>query len=365
MPCSCAVGRNTSSAVGWLARVFISALVAAVLSLVPGGPDRDGPAGSYGVGTIDQRVPFQCSASVLSGLVDPCLVLAPTAQHARWDRQNTERSAADLVPAGFGLLTLAHFEPRQCSISVWTLTNPTAKQLSDVAQDTPGRSESVPGGRGAVGVSDHFLPFHRSAIADGKPLFPVAKQSVPGHQTPASPPPVDGVAATDHRRPFQCSASPRKSPLPTAQQLASRRQNTPSRLRSPAPRAVATTDHFLPVQCSARGRDGTPCCRAAEPTAQHRVTPVHQTPNRTSAASPAGSGDRVSDHFLPFQCSAIGFCFAVPSAAAPTAQQFCRAEQDTALRNVTAEPATLGLAFGDHLLPFQCSIKVRVTPDAV
>lgn len=189
-------------------------------------------AESYGVGTIDQRVPFQCAASVLSGLVDPCLVLAPTAQHAPWDRQNIERSAADLAPAGLGLglglLSLAHFEPRQCSISVWTFTDPTAKQLSSVAQDTPGRSESVPGGRGAVGgVSDHFLPFHRSAIADGKPLVPLAKQSVPGHQTPSSPPPVDGVAGTDHLRPFQCSASPRKSPLPTAQQLVSRRQNTP------------------------------------------------------------------------------------------------------------------------------------------
>jgi hypothetical protein len=43
-----------------------------------------------------------------------------------------------------------------------------------------------------------------------------------------------------------------------------------------------------------------------------------------------------------------------------TAQQFRRAEQDTALRNVAADPATIGLAFTDHLLPFQCSIRVRV-----
>jgi hypothetical protein len=54
-----------------------------------------------------------------------------------------------------------------------------------------------------------------------------------------------------------------------------------------------------------------------------------------------------------------------PSAAPPTAQQFSRAEHDTPLRNESADPATLGLAVSVHLLPFQRSIKVRVTPDAV
>jgi hypothetical protein len=302
---------------------------------------------------------------VLSGPVTSCLTLAPTAQHALGDRQNTERGAADFATAGFGLLTLTHFEPRQCSTSVRTFATPTAKQLIDVPQDTPGGAESVPDGRGAVGVSDHFLPFHRSATADGKPLFPVAKQSMPGHHTPASPPPIEGVPATDHLRPFQCSASPPKAPLPTAQQLLSRRQNTPSRLLKPPEARVGTTDHFFPVQCSASGRSAAPTCRAAEPAAQHRVALGHQTPARPSAAKPVGSGSTVSDHFLPFQCSAIGSCLVDTRVAAPTAQQFSRAEQDTPLKNVSAEPATFGLAFSDHLLPFQCSIKVRVTPDAV
>ena len=99
--------------------------------------------------------------------------------------------------------------------------------------------------------------------------------------------------------------------------------------------------------------------------AQHRVAPGHQTPKRTSAARPAGSGSTVSDHRLPFQCSAIGSCLVAPSVALPTAQQFSRAEQETPLRSVSADPATLGLDFSDHFLPFQCSIKVRVTPDAV
>ena len=217
-----------------------------------------GSAGPHGVRTIDQRMPFQCSASVLSGPLNFCVALAPTAQHAAFDRQNTARSAADFAPAGIGLMTLTHFEPRQCSISGRTFATPTAKQLIDVAQDTPGSAESVPDGSGAVGVADHFLPFHRSAIAEGKPLLPVARQSVPGHQTPASPPPVDGVGATAHLLPFQCSASPRRNPAPTAQQLASVRQNTATRLRDPAAARVGTTDHFLPVQCSASGRDTAP-----------------------------------------------------------------------------------------------------------
>jgi len=122
----------------------------------------------------------------------------------------------------------------------------------------------------------------------------------------------------------------------------------------------------LPVQCSASGRSAleSTCC-AAEPTAQHRVAPGHQTPRRSSAARPAGSGSTVSNHVLPFQCSAIGSFLVDPSVALPAAQQFSRTAQDTPLSNVSADPATLGLAFGDHLVPFQCSIKVRVTPDAV
>ncbi len=139
----------------------------------------------------------------------------------------------------------------------------------------------------------------------------------------------------------------------------------PEQVAEPPEARVGTTDHFFPVQCSASGRSAAPTCRAAEPAAQHRVAPGHQTPARPSAAKPVGSGSTVSDHFLPFQCSAIGSCLVDARVAAPTAQQFSRAEQDTPLKNVSAEPATVGLAFSDHLLPFQCSIKVRVTPDAV
>lgn len=81
------------------------------------------------------------------------MALAPTAQHAAGDGQNTLCSSADCAPAGFGLVTLTHFQPCQCSTSAWMFTNPTAKQLTDVAQDTPGRGESAPSGRDAVGVT--------------------------------------------------------------------------------------------------------------------------------------------------------------------------------------------------------------------
>jgi hypothetical protein len=59
----------------------------------------------------------------------------------------------DGAPAGFGLVTLTHFQPCHSSTSAWMFTNPTAKQLTDVAQDTPGRVESAPSGRDAVGVT--------------------------------------------------------------------------------------------------------------------------------------------------------------------------------------------------------------------
>jgi hypothetical protein len=74
---------------------------------------------------------------------------------------------------------------------------------------------------------------------------------------------VNGAAATDHLRPFQCSASQPTAPLPTAQQSMSRRQNTPDRLLKPPEGRVATTDHFLPVQCSASGRGAAFTRRAA------------------------------------------------------------------------------------------------------
>jgi hypothetical protein len=126
-----------------------------------------GSPGSYGVRTIDQRLPFQCSASVLSGGADCCVPLRPTAQHAAGDRQNTALSSANVAPAGFGLLTFTQREPRHCSISVEAFSAPAAKHLIDVAQDTPDSVEVVPTGRGAVGVPDHFLPFHRPASAVG------------------------------------------------------------------------------------------------------------------------------------------------------------------------------------------------------
>jgi hypothetical protein len=86
---------------------------------------------------------------------------------------------------------------------------------------------------------------------------------------------------------------------------------------------------------------------------------------RLSAGRPAGSGSTLSDHWRPFQCSATGSCLVDPSVAPPTAQQFSSAWQDTPLRNVSADPGAFGLAVSDHFLPFQCSIKVRVTPEAV
>ena len=103
---------------------------------VPATEELDRAAAAYGVRTIDQLLPFQCSASVLAGPVKFRLMLRPTAQHAFGDRQNTERSTGSFAPAGFGLLTCTHLERCQRSISVWGLAcpwTPTAKQLVDVA----------------------------------------------------------------------------------------------------------------------------------------------------------------------------------------------------------------------------------------
>jgi len=100
------------------------------------------------------------------------------------------------------------------------------------------------------------------------------------------------------------------------------------------------------------------------PTAQQRPAVAHQTPNSSALAPPAGSASTVSDHFLPFQCSAIGSSVVVPTVAAPTAQQLDVLVQDTPLRNVRFEAAP-GLAATRHLDPFQPSISTLVSPCAL
>src|SRR5215813_5058811 len=142
-------------------------------------------------------------------------------------------------------------------------------------QDTPLNKEaSSPAGCG-VCMIDHVEPFHRSAIAAIEPFSPTATQCVPGQDAPLRPPPVLGVAASDHLVPFQCSAGALSAPRPTAQQLASRWHDTAFRTVLAAG-AARTTDHRLPVQCSTRGLAMSGLSGLMAPAAQHRPAVGHE-----------------------------------------------------------------------------------------
>jgi len=97
--------------------------------------------------------------------------------------------------------------------------------------------------------------------------------------------------------------------------------------------------------------------------AQHRPEVRHETPNSAALAWPAGSASTFGDHVLPFQCSAMGSCLLVPSAAAPTARLLDVLAQDTPLRTAPFKAAP-GLAATRHREPFQRSIRMLVTPAA-
>jgi hypothetical protein len=91
-----------------------------------------------GLGTIDQAVPFQCSIRVCS-MVEPDSSQEPTAQALDADRSSTPLKLAVPVPAGTGTATLDQAVPFHCSASgllAATSLVPTAHALVVLAADT-------------------------------------------------------------------------------------------------------------------------------------------------------------------------------------------------------------------------------------
>ena len=126
-----------------------------------------------GLGTIVQLVPSQDSARVWSAGAE--LSKPPTAMHDVADVQETPVSQLNPAPAGFGVGSIAQVLPFQCSANVTSVPlpftySPTAKQETTDGHDTPLRTlDGAPAGS-ATGGTVHVLPFQRSASAMNAPL---------------------------------------------------------------------------------------------------------------------------------------------------------------------------------------------------
>jgi hypothetical protein len=73
-----------------------------------------------------------------------------------------------LTELGFGVATMAHALPFQCSANVWSVVlvpfpNPVAQQSVLLTQSTPLRTFKVDALGFGVGTMDHALPFQCSA----------------------------------------------------------------------------------------------------------------------------------------------------------------------------------------------------------
>lgn len=169
---------------------------------------------------------------------------------------------------------------------------PTATQRRVVAQETAVRSLPLAPLRGlGVGRRTHLRPFHFAAsVLDFEEPFtwklPTARQTVAeGHDTLERLLYVVlgglGVLSTVHFLPFQVSAKAlfldARIAWPTAVQCAADRQETASRLLSPAPRGAGTdiTRQAVPVHLSASGRE--PCGTSYSPTATQARDELHET----------------------------------------------------------------------------------------
>ena len=101
------------------------------------------PVAGFGLGTIDHRVPFQCSISVVPAGVAPIppLKLVPTAQALAGLRSSTAFSGA-CSPAGWGTVTRVQPVPLRCSASGGSralafMKVPTAQASAGPVADTP------------------------------------------------------------------------------------------------------------------------------------------------------------------------------------------------------------------------------------
>lgn len=223
---------------------------------------------------------------------------------------------------GFGVGWVDQREPFQCSAKVMRtelkrlpqLLSPTAKQASGDAQETLPSSLSPPGPpnpRGCgFGWMAHLLPFQPSPSVS-LPARPTAVQaSRDVHATLIKDPPL--ARSIDHVVPFQRSTSwvvrSRETDSPTAVQATGDVHDTlVSRLLSPTPAGAGagTTDHTVPFQRSTSGtyRFG----RSPEvnpPTATHEDPDGHEIPPTSTVLLPEGSAITSRVHPRPFHRTA-------------------------------------------------------------
>lgn len=124
-----------------------------------------------------------------------------------------------VAPAGFGLVTIDQLVPSQCSVNVLSPAlleeNATAKQFDVPGHDTPVRSDSIAPLTLALGTTDQLVPFQCSANVSPTEPFrysPTALQLVVlGHDTPdrteSVVPAGLGLVTIDQLVPSQCSTN--------------------------------------------------------------------------------------------------------------------------------------------------------------
>jgi hypothetical protein len=111
----------------------------------------------------------------------------------------------------------------------------------------------------------------------------------------------------------------------------------------------------LPFQCSASGLVPP----EAYPAAVHLWAVAHEIPFSALLAEPAGLGVACTDQVLPFQYSATVSAVRLLLVYWPTAVQLAGEGQETPSKRLLVAAAGLGVAWTDHLLlPFQCSASI-------
>jgi hypothetical protein len=200
----------------------------------------------------------------------------------------TDSKLLPVVPAGFGLGTIPHVDPSQCSTSVevggagWEV-KPTAVQLLTAGHDTEVNSLRFEWRGLGLGTMVQAPPDHCSmSVVSGKlpTPKPTAMQLVADKQDTArsslSDSEVLGLGAMIHEAPFRCSISvsmvPLLSKFPMAVQLVAVAHETPDRLiEVPGGFGLGTTVHTTAAET---GGAPTPLRRATADRAMAKVRTI-------------------------------------------------------------------------------------------
>jgi len=264
----------------------------------------DTPFG-FGLATIDQLAPFQCSTNVLNdAFSEPVSVEEnPTAEQSVALAHDTSESTPSTDPPGFGLGTIDQLVPFHRSINVAVDVLPTAKQLVDDVHDTPARpAPPCPAGCG-LGTTDHTDPSHLS-INDAENVPPTAKQlDADTHDTaetePLGGPGGLGLATTDQPAALPAGTAtaasiPATRPTATSDRTKQDRRERQERFRGGAPTSsrMATTFPFCSLRHQTRSqKERRPGLQRAGPKGQAchhaRVTPA--TPLLRGLQIPTGA----------------------------------------------------------------------------